>query len=96
MTFKERVDALKSKIQAKIKSESTADEIAEINDLVAELDALDADYTNLSQEHSKVKDTLVRMVTSEGSGDKPSDDSMGSKPKSIEECVAEVAQQGGN
>ena len=90
MTFKERLEALKTKIQARIKAESTPEEIEEINNLVAELDSLGGSYEELSQEHSKVKDTLVRMVTSQGNSDKPKDESNGSKPMTIEECVAEV------
>ena len=44
MTFKERLEALKTKIQAKIKAESTPEEIEEINNLVAELDSLGGTY----------------------------------------------------
>lgn len=95
MTFKERIDSLKAKLQGKIKQESTADEIAEINDLIAELDGLNTDYDGVMTEQSKLKDQIVKMVLSEGSGKKPVDESSGSKSMTIEEAIAEVESQGG-
>ena len=89
MNWKEQVDALKAKFQAKITSESTPEEVEEVNTLVAEIDALDNSYNELEQEHAKTKSALVRMVVNQGSSDKPGDDTSGSNPKTIEECVAE-------
>lgn len=89
MNWKEQVDALKAKFQGKIKEDSSQEEIEEINSLIAEVDALDSAYNELEQEHAKTKSALVRMVVNQGSGDKPRDDVDGSKPKTIEECVAE-------
>ena len=94
MTFKEKIEALKSKLKAKIKSESTPEEIQEINDLMAELDSLDSDFSSLSDEHSKVKDALVRITVSQGSGEAPKDESGGSKPMTIDEVLAEVEKGG--
>ena len=93
MTFKETLDALKGKIQSKITNDSSAEEIEEANGLIADIDSLGASHEELVQEHAKTKDTLVRMVTSQGSGDKPRDESGGSKPKTIEECVAEELEK---
>lgn len=89
MNWKEQVNSLKAKFQAKITAESSQEEIDEVNGLVAELDALDSAFNELSEEHAKTKTALVRMVVNQGSGDKPKDDTDGSKPKTIEECVAE-------
>ena len=89
MTFKETLEALKGKLSAKITAESSQEEIDEVNGLVADVDSLGASHEELVNEHAKTKDTLVRMVTNQGSSDKPRDDTDGSKPKSIEECVAE-------
>lgn len=89
MTFKETLEALKGKLSAKITADSTQEEIDEVNGLVADVDSLGASHEELVNEHAKTKDTLVRMVTNQGSSDKPRDDTDGSKPKSIEECVAE-------
>ena len=88
-TWKEQVDALKGKFQSKITAESTQEQIDEVNDYIAEIDTLDTAYNELAQEHAKTKEALVRMVVNQGSSDKPGDDSTGSKPKSMEECVAE-------
>ena len=95
MTFKEQVDALKGKISSKITAESTQEEIDAVNGIIADIDALDTSYNELDQEHAKTKTTLVRMVVNQGNGDKPKDDSTGSKPKTIEECVAEELEKGG-
>ena len=94
MNWKEQVEALKAKFQSKVKEDSTQEEIDEINGLIAEVDALDSAYNELEQEHAKTKTALVRMVVNQGSGDKPRDDTDGSKPKTIEECVAVVQKEG--
>ena len=95
MSFEETLKALKGKVSAKITAESSQEEIDEVNGFVAELDSLGESHEKLVTEHAKTKDALVRMVTNQGSGDKPRDDSDGSKPKSIEECVAEELAKGG-
>ena len=93
--FNEQLEALKKRIQAKIKAESTPEEIEEVNSIVAELDSLGSYHNEVVTENAKFKDTIVRMVTNQGNSDKPVDDSTGSKPKSIEECVAEQLEKGG-
>lgn len=93
--FNEQLEALKKRIQAKIKAESTSEEIEEVNSIVAELDSLGSSHNEVVTENAKFKDTIVRMVTNQGNSDKPGDDSTGSKPKSIEECVAEQLEKGG-
>ncbi len=95
MTFQEQITALKEKVKAKIKPESSEDEIQEINGLLAEMDSLEATHNELVTENAKFKDTIVRMVTNQGDGNKPRDDTDGSKPKTIEECVAEELEKGG-
>ena len=96
MTFKEKIDALKGKFQGKITEESTPEQINEINDLVSELDALETSHQEVVTENAKFKDALVRMALTSGNSNKPEDETDVSKPKSIEECVAEeLAKQGG-
>lgn len=95
MTFQEQITALKEKVKAKIKPESSEDEIKEINGLLAEMDSLETTHNELVTENAKFKDTIVRMVTNQGDGNKPRDDTDGSKPKTIEECVAEELEKGG-
>lgn len=94
MNWKESIDALKQKISAKITDKSTPEEIEEVNGIVGEIDALDTAYNELDSEHAKTKTALVRMVVNQGNGDNPKDDIDGSKPKTIEECVAEVEKGG--
>ena len=95
MNWKEQLDALKAKIQAKITTESSQEEIDEVNGIIADIDALDTDHNRLVEDHAKTKEAIVRMVLNQGSSDKPRDDTDGSKPKTIEECVAEEVEKGG-
>lgn len=84
-----KVEALKGMFQARITPESSPEEIESTNKANLELDEIVTAYNDVVKENAKFKDTIVRMVTSQGSSDKPVDDSQGSKPKSIEECIAE-------
>ena len=93
--FKEQFDALKGKLSAKITENSTPEEIKEWNDTIAELDSLEASHNEVVTENAKFKDTIVRMVTTQGDGKQPADDSSGSKPKTIEECVADELNKKG-
>lgn len=95
MSFEETLKALKGKVSAKITAESSQEEIDEINGLVADIDSLGESHELLVSEHAKTKDALVRMVTNQGDGNKPADDTDGSNPKTIEECVAEELAKGG-
>ena len=95
MGFTERMKALKEKKQALIKPDMSSEDIQAINDEIAELDELEKSHNELVAENAKFKDTIVRMVTSEGNGKAPKDDSSGSKTMSIEEAFAEVQNNGG-
>lgn len=94
MTLKEQVNALKEKFNSKLSESSTPEEIQEVNDIVKELEQIDSAHDTLLEEHAKTRSALLRLVVEEGSSDKPRDDVDGSKPKTIEECVAEL-QKGG-
>ena len=89
MNFKERVEALKGEFNAKINQDSTPEDIEKVNQSNKNLDSLVEDYNVVVTENAKLKDTIVRMVTTQGDGKQPQDDVNGSKPKSIEECIAE-------
>ena len=93
-TWKEQVEALKAKFTSRITSEATPEEINAINADIAEIDALDTAHNEVVNECAKLKDTIVRMVSNEGSSDKPKDDETGSKPLSIDECIAQVEKGG--
>lgn len=89
MTFTEQINALKERFKSKLTDQSTPEEIQEVNDVVKELEDIETAHNVVATEHAKFKDTIVRMVTTQGDSNKPRDDTDGSKPKTIEECVAE-------
>lgn len=93
MTLAERLASLKTKLKAKIKPESSTEEINEINDLIKELDEVENSHNEVVTENAKFKDVIVRMTLNTGDGKKPEDESGGSKPKTIEECVAEELEK---
>ena len=93
MTLAERLASLKAKLKAKIKPESSTEEINEINDLMKELDEVENSHNEVVAENAKFKDVIVRMALNTGDGKKPEDESGGSKPKTIEECVAEELEK---
>ncbi len=95
MNFKEKIEALKGEFNAKINQDTAPEEIEKINQSNANLDSLVEDYNVVVTENAKLKDTIVRMVTTQGDGKQPKDDSTGSKPKSIEECIAEEMNKNG-
>ena len=99
MTFKEKLDALRALAKGGIKPESSEEEIAGVNDVVAKLDDIEKDYDALNEENAKFKDTIVRMVSTQGSNKPPVDEEQGSKPISAEDLVkqfqAEQEQKGG-
>ena len=55
MTFKEKLDSLRAKAKARIKPESSEEEINESNGILAELDEIEKDYEAQSQENAKFK-----------------------------------------
>lgn len=93
-TWKEQVDSLKAKFTSKITTESSQEELDTINADVAEIDALDATHNELVAENAKLKDLVVRMVSTQGSGDKPRDDKDESKPLTIDECITKIQKEG--
>ena len=93
MTLAERLASLKAKLKAKIKPESSTEEINEINDLIKELDEVENSHNEVVTENAKFKDVIVRMALNTGDGKTPEDESGGSKPKTIEECVAEELEK---
>lgn len=96
MTFKERLEALRAEVKSQIKPESSEEEITRLNGISAKLDELETDYNSVVTENAKFKDTIVKMVTTEGNSDKPKDETGDDKPKTIEEIVAEeLNKQGG-
>ncbi len=96
MTFKERLEALRAEVKSQIKPESSEEEITRLNGISAKLDELETDYNSVVTENAKFKDTIVKMVTTEGNSDKPKDETGDDKPKTIEEIVQEeLNKQGG-
>ena len=88
-TLQEQIASLKERFSKKITSESSAEELAENQEINTELDEVEKTHNAVMEENAKLKATIVRMALNTGNGDKPGDESGGSKPKTIEECVAE-------
>ena len=97
MTYKEMLESLKNSIQARITSESSADEIDSNSKLIAEIDKLDASHdeelAKAQDENAKLKDVIVRMVSTQGSSEKPVDDAQGSKPMTIDEIFTKLEKE---
>lgn len=88
--WEERIAALKKRFTERITTESSADDINDNNNAISEIDALNEQHNALKEENAKLKETIVRMVQTSGSSDKPSEASdVGSKPKTLEEIIAE-------
>ena len=94
-TLQEQIASLKERFSKKITTESFADELAEQQEITAELDEVEKTHNAVLDENAKLKATIVRMALNTGNGDKPKDESGGSNPKTIEECVAEELEKGG-
>lgn len=92
-TLQEQIASLKERFSKKITTESSAEELAESQEITAELDEVEKAHNAVLDENAKLKATIVRMALNTGNGDIPADESGGSKPKTIEECVAEVAKE---
>lgn len=94
MGFKESLDSLRAKVQAKVKPDSTKEELEEIKSLNDELDALEKGYNEKVTENAKFRDTIVDMVTSQGDGKTPPDPS-GRKPRSMEQFLEDYKKEKG-
>ena len=81
------LESLKNSVQARITSESSADEI----------DKLDASHeeelAKAQDENAKLKDVIVRMVSTQGSSENPIDDAQGSKPMTIDEIFTKLEKE---
>ena len=88
-TFKEVLDGLRARAKGLIKPESSKEEIADANSLLADIDQLEKDYNDKVTENGKFKDVIVNMVANQGNGETPPDDSKGEQPKSMDEFLAD-------
>ena len=93
MTLKERLDSLREKAKNRIKPESTQEEIDEYNGTISELDEIEKEHNEVVAVSAKYKDTIVKMVLNQGDGKTPEDDSEGSKPKSMDEFLADFKEK---
>lgn len=93
MTFQERLNALREKFKAKVNADLPAEELAEINATLGDLDEIEKEYNNLSEVSAKYKDTIVNLTLNQGNDRTPPDDSQGSKPKSMEEFIKDFEKE---
>ena len=90
MTFKEKVSQLKEQAKSKmVKEDSSAEEIQAYTDYENSLNELETEYNNEVQEKQKLKDTIVRLVSNQGDGKAPKEESGESKPRTLEEIIAD-------
>ena len=92
MTLKERLDSLRTKVKAKIKPESTPEELDEYNGILGELDEIENEHNNVITENTKFKDTIVRMALTQGDSKTP-EDPEGSKPSDINQFLADFEKE---
>lgn len=93
--WQEKVKEIKEEFTTRITQDSSAEEIEKINQSTAKVDELDKMYLEVEQENRKLKDAIARMVTSQGSSDKPNDpsDPNETKPLTLDEIIAEKLKQ---
>lgn len=91
--FKEKVDSLRAKLKAHIKPESSKDELDEINGMLTELDELEKSHGDIVTENAKFKDTIVRMVTTQGDDKTPPTDPNGGNPRSMEQFIKDFEKE---
>ena len=92
MTLKERLDSLRAKVKAKIKPETSAEELDELNGILGELDEIENEHNNVITENTKFKDTIVRMALTQGDGKTP-DEPEGSNPTDMNQFLAKFEQE---
>ena len=93
MTLKERLDSLREKVKGKIKPESSQEELDEINGMLTELDEVEKSHGDLVTENAKFKDTIVRMVTTQGDDNPPPADPNGSNPRSMDQFIKDFEKE---
>ena len=91
--FKEKVDSLRAKLKAHIKPESSQEELDEINGMLTELDEVEKSHGDLVTANAKFKDTIVRMVTTQGDDNPPPADPNGGNPRSMEQFIKDFEKE---
>ena len=89
MNFKEQAEALKARFTSKINADTSKEELDEFTSINEEIDKLESSYNELLNENAKFKDTIIRMVTNQGSSENPQDIVEESKPLTMEEIIAQ-------
>lgn len=89
MNFKEQAEALKARFTSKINADTSQEELNEFTSINEEIDKLESSYNELLNENAKFKDTIIRMVTNQGSSEKPQEIIEESKPLTMEEIIAQ-------
>ena len=93
MSFQEQLNSLREKIKGKIKPESTEEELGELNGILGELDEMEKSHNDLVTENAKFKDTIVKMVTTQGDDKPPQDDPSGSKPRTLGKFIEDFEKE---
>lgn len=89
--FKEVLQGIKDMIKPLlIKDDSSEEDISNYAKIEKSLDSLQNEHDITLGVNANLRESIIHVVKNQGSSDQPVDGAEGSKPKSIEECIAEV------
>ena len=90
MKFEDLIKQLKANNQAKIKPESTPEELKAISEEDKNYDDALKEYNDLVKANSQYKETIINMIVSQGTPGTPKDPNpTEDKPKTLEEIIQE-------
>ena len=88
------VNELKDYAKSLLPSENPSqDDLNNLDSTIKKLDSIEEEYTKLYEENLSCKDVIYQMHLGSGSKDKPQEPNGEPQPKTIEECMQEVANQ---
>ena len=89
MPINEQIDRLKNSISSQINSDTSPEQIEALKGLNTDIEAIEQSYQQLEAENAKFRDTIVRMVMTQGNAEPPKDENQEKQPRSIEEIMAD-------
>ena len=95
MNMKEKVELIKEFLKNHITSDMDTETIKSYNDMIEQADAILDEHNDLEKELVSAKDTIVKLVKTQGNSNPPSDPTPQEKqPRGLEE-IAESISNGG-
>lgn len=93
MTFNEKIAALKAKVNDRLNAESPKEQLDFAKLVNEELDSMQADYDSLKAEKTEIQDMYIKSIRTSGSAEKPKEEELEKKPRTLEEIGAEIIKQ---